>query len=762
MLNKPLSKGLLGFGRVGTTLVIDLNEDGIINTGFTITGPLGLTKDLSILNFFSTNAGWSAGKGFIETFSPSSRAVDNFSGQDVLKLFSLEGKESVTGGSLPRKPVEDIDPTYRNIRFNIIGETQAAEETIRKSWTQGKQVWVVVHGWNRDTTISPVIDPIVNHLAETVKKAKPGDIVLTLDWQEASLGIGITGNGDAAGWISSVADFAADKLKAWGLTDFASFGHLNFIGYSLGCLLSSEISSRFRAGVNTITALEPPSEANLLAARTKYDLNFSVTGVQEPKRFEDVSRFSRAFLGSRSIAGNDVFASWADESILMDFGVGSNIVSEHAWVVQAFDKSIDPKYSSNRLVDNLFALNSNDSGYFNFKQNQFKVEAPGELNYEGVIRVDRDALLPLYFKAKPFDSYPPKGIKGMDYVIYGTYGSDIFIDSTDDRDLIDGGEGNDDIKGGKGDDYLYGGIGNDSVKGDDGNDYLDGGEGNDSLFGDEGNDNLDGGEGNDSLFGGVGDDRFMWGGLGDDNLYGGKGNDSLSGDEGNDFLYGDEGNDFLSDDEGNDFLFGGEGNDFLKDPYGSNRLYGGDGDDYLDTDFISTVKKGGDGSDNTLDGGAGNDYLVAGDGNDLFDGGEGNDELYGNSGDDNLNGNSGNDSLYGGEGNDILKGSLGSDIIFGGTGKDTFVYNSIRDTGDIIKDFGVGEDKIVLTDLLNSFGYKGSNPISDGYLRFGSRGNDTLLLIDSDGLAGRQRALPFITVENTTLVALQNPDNFVF
>src|SRR5262249_39181132 len=65
--------------------------------------------------------------------------------------------------------------------------------------------------------------------------------------------------------------------------------------------------------------------------------------------------------------------------------------------------------------------------------------------------------------------------------------------------------------------YLFGG---------DGNDTLSGGSGNDMLFGQAGNDTLKGKGGNDSLFGGAGDDTLI-GGNGDDQVFGEAGNDRM-------------------------------------------------------------------------------------------------------------------------------------------------------------------------------------------------------------------------------------------
>jgi Ca2+-binding RTX toxin-like protein len=122
----------------------------------------------------------------------------------------------------------------------------------------------------------------------------------------------------------------------------------------------------------------------------------------------------------------------------------------------------------------------------------------------------------------------------------------------------------------------------------------------------------------------------------------------------------------------------------------------------------------------------------------------------------------GRDTITGTDLDDILIGGLGADNLTGKQGKDQFVYQNIRDAGDVIKDFEVGSDKIVLTALLDSLGYGGSNPIADGYLKFGSRGSDAVILIDEDGLTPTKRALPFITVEKVALAAMQDPSNFIF
>lgn len=109
----------------------------------------------------------------------------------------------------------------------------------------------------------------------------------------------------------------------------------------------------------------------------------------------------------------------------------------------------------------------------------------------------------------------------------------------------------------------------------------------------------------------------------------------------------------------------------------------------------------------------------------------------------NVAGTSRRDELVGTPGNDIITGGTGRDLISGGGGSDRFVFNSMIDFFDVIRDFQVGFDKIDVGGLLNSVGYVGSNPINDGYLSLirmtapapggGSTPLATLVLFDADG-----------------------------
>ncbi len=77
---------------------------------------------------------------------------------------------------------------------------------------------------------------------------------------------------------------------------------------------------------------------------------------------------------------------------------------------------------------------------------------------------------------------------------------------------IDGGTGNEKLKGTTGDDLIDGGDGDDRIKGGKGNDCLHGGDGDDQVEGGKGDDRVGGGPGKDRVKGGRGEDTLQAGG----------------------------------------------------------------------------------------------------------------------------------------------------------------------------------------------------------------------------------------------------------
>jgi hypothetical protein len=105
----------------------------------------------------------------------------------------------------------------------------------------------------------------------------------------------------------------------------------------------------------------------------------------------------------------------------------------------------------------------------------------------------------------------------------------------------------------------------------------------------------------------------------------------------------------------------------------------------VDADEAFRTLFGSDRRDN-ISGKNGQDQILAGGGDDQVDGKGGDDKLFGEKGDD---------VVKGGDGDDLLSGGAGYDLLYGGKGEDTFLF-TVKSQTDVIKDFDVFEDNIVL------------------------------------------------------------------
>lgn len=244
----------------------------------------------------------------------------------------------------------------------------------------------------------------------------------------------------------------------------------------------------------------------------------------------------------------------------------------------------------------------------------------------------------------------------------------------------DAGAGNDVVIGGLNADIIRLGEGNDVAFGNIGHDDIDGGEGDDRIYGDVGTFSLvDGGD----FTGFATGDDILSGGDGADVLVGGLGSDSLNGGDGADLLIGDAANNDAPQSAADIGLFGTVTPATTREIYDyADTIDGGAGDDRL-------IAGGGDDS---LAGGEGNDTLLAEQGNDLLEGGDGNDKLDGGDDSDTLYGGLGDDWLLGGNGSDHLAGQAGTNFLDGGAGDDTLVAGSeptpgamaLRADGDLL------------------------------------------------------------------------------
>lgn len=187
-----------------------------------------------------------------------------------------------------------------------------------------------------------------------------------------------------------------------------------------------------------------------------------------------------------------------------------------------------------------------------------------------------------------------------------------------------------------------------------------------TLDGGAGDDTLKGWDSNDVLRGGPGDDEIAASG-GADHIEGGDGNDSISAD-----TYHDPAPDFID---------GGAGFDTVDDwsipdkdfnPPISVTMDGvandgrpGEGDNVVNVEKIESHVSG------TLSGGPGDDTLTVWANID-----EGNSTLLGNGGSDKLTAGDYQDSLDGGPGDDVLNAGFGNDVITGGPGRDTILADA--------------------------------------------------------------------------------------
>ncbi|RID93598.1 hypothetical protein D2N39_01385 [Gemmobacter lutimaris] len=331
------------------------------------------------------------------------------------------------------------------------------------------------------------------------------------------------------------------------------------------------------------------------------------------------------------------------------------------------------------------------------------------------------------------------------------------INGVDNRDLLTGTGGDDNLQGGLMADTLVGGAGNDTMDGGAANDLVDysaatqrvvvdlslsgvaqrisASEGIDTLTDIE---NVRGGAGGDRLVGNA-THNVLTGNAGDDNLFGLSGIDTLYGGDGNDGLYGGDGNDQIFGMNDNDRLFGGEGNDTMD---------GGAGIDFVDYGSAT-----GTGVNVNLSI-TGMQFVSATEGADTLvnienvNGSALGDTLTGNSADNVLYGNAGNDLLSGGDGIDRLVGGLGQDTLTGGAGEDVFFFTRVADSNltsgrDTITDFVSGTDKINLEQIDAISGLAGNQEFTflgtgaftgeAGQLRVAVFGANSFLLGDIDG-----------------------------
>jgi len=102
-----------------------------------------------------------------------------------------------------------------------------------------------------------------------------------------------------------------------------------------------------------------------------------------------------------------------------------------------------------------------------------------------------------------------------------------------------------------------------------------------------------------------------------------------------------------------------------------------------------------------------------------------------------------------GGGNDIIVAGRDADRMTGGTGNDIFRFDDLPWNSTRITDFADGVDLIDLRGMFTKFGYQGSNPVGDGWLKVDADGaGSARIWFDPDGPGGPYGFWQVTTVDN--------------
>jgi parallel beta-helix repeat protein len=238
---------------------------------------------------------------------------------------------------------------------------------------------------------------------------------------------------------------------------------------------------------------------------------------------------------------------------------------------------------------------------------------------------------------------------------------------------IDGGEGEDAIWGGSGNDTIVDLLGANEIHAGRGNDSVTVGDGDNRIWTDGGHDAVTAGDGDNEIRAGRGSNVITAGdganriwtdggvdliaaGNGDNEIHAGGVADTIVVGHGANRIWTGRGDDTITTGDGDNEIHAGHGNDVIVTGNGNDRIWSDGGDDTIDAS----------GGDDFIDAGAGNDSVRAGAGNDRVEGGAGDDILLGGDGDDQLDGGQGRDVLIGGRGKDDLRAGQDDDLLIGG------------------------------------------------------------------------------------------------
>lgn len=269
-----------------------------------------------------------------------------------------------------------------------------------------------------------------------------------------------------------------------------------------------------------------------------------------------------------------------------------------------------------------------------------------------------------------------------------TAGQPTVINSGNGNDIIYGGRSHDTITSGNGNNQIYAGNGNDIIVTGNGNNTIDLGAGNNRSTSGSGNDIVTALDGNNTIDAGNGVNNITLG----------NGNNIVSSGTGNDTITVGNGDNTVTAGDGDNTVVAGDGNNIFRGGLGTSSYTAGTGSNTIDYSLVTTTAVSidldtgtvtgtgindtltniqnatGSGQDDTINGTAGANTIRGGGGNDTIYGNNGDDTIYGDDGNDTIHGGTGSDTIYGGAGDNIIyTGTSGDDRLYGGSGNNIFI-----------------------------------------------------------------------------------------
>ncbi len=337
--------------------------------------------------------------------------IASTTGLGIEEPFYVTGGEE--GGGLK---TEQVDISRRKIKLTMsdIDKQKNQDWDLKSKLPDTTNIWLISHGWDDYDSKN------FREIANIVKTKYPEDLVLTVNWSEASNNAGKTNGGNcrACSWVDSVANGIKSKIKnQYGIENG---NKIRLIGHSLGSILSATISTKFTNRADYLFGLDTPREfpckgidydklqnlslTNLIdlgdkdAFGNKYWYNISKT--QPRYVFRDSAKIVRTFVGLHSFAGSRDAGREGNKAFHIDFDtkiINMDFGNEHVWVVETFKQLI----KEDKFEDNFLSLEDKSqhddllrkSGGVPFgvlnRQDEKSWSEYGWDNYNGVIQLNR-------------------------------------------------------------------------------------------------------------------------------------------------------------------------------------------------------------------------------------------------------------------------------------------------------------------------------------------------------------------------------------